>query len=298
MAIRPKPPAFQTASITKPVIIEADVVEYLVKASAEQRWRILAQVAIATADEGSPDRVTPAMPPLERITTPAPPPPLEARRQLELVEATGEQTGEQEEVVSRVTTLPPPAPVPVIPTPSPDSVAPPAASAASADSPEDLFQAMYELMALQSASDGARFALEAALRAVPCLAGLVHLRDPATRELVVVHAPGPRAEQLLRTRTKSDALVSRAARTGKPVVVTYGAEPDAEKTPNPRHALFDPWSVVVVPVVHGGQLLGLIEMIDPVKGNPFDEDVQSALGYVAIRLGGFLAEHGTDTTHA
>lgn len=92
--------------------------------------------------------------------------------------------------------------------------------------------------------------------------------------------------------------MSRAARTGKPVVVTYGAEPDAEKTPNPRHALFDPWSVVVVPVVHGGQLLGLIEMIDPVKGNPFDEDVQSALGYVAIRLGGFLAEHGTDTTHA
>lgn len=153
---------------------------------------------------------------------------------------------------------------------------------------------MAELSHLQDAAAGARFCLEAALHAVPCLAGVIHLRDPATRDMVVVHAQGPRADQLLDMRSKGDALIARAARTGKPTVVTYGSEPGAEKTICARHKLFDPWSVVLVPVVHGGQLLGLIEMVDPVKGNPFDEDVQSALGYVAVRLGGFLAEHSTD----
>jgi GAF domain-containing protein len=152
---------------------------------------------------------------------------------------------------------------------------------------------MAELSHLDDATVGARFCLEAALRAIPCLAGLVHVRDAESRDLVLVHAKGPRAEQLLNTRTRGDALVNRAARTGKPTVVTYGSEPGAEKTMGPRHKLFDPWSVILVPVVHGGQLLGLLEMVDPVKGNPFDEDVQSALAYVAVRLGGFLAEHGT-----
>jgi GAF domain-containing protein len=148
---------------------------------------------------------------------------------------------------------------------------------------------MYQLTSVEGAGEAARFCLDAALRAVPCVAGLVHLRDPAMRDMVIVHAQGPRAEQLLQTRTRADALASRAARTGKPAVVTYGSEPGAEKTTCPRHALFDPWSVVLVPVMHGGQLLGLLEMIDPIR--PFDEDVQSALGYVATRLGGFLSEH-------
>jgi hypothetical protein len=173
------------------------------------------------------------------------------------------------------------------PAPAP---APAQPAAASADDPsEELFQAMFELTGMESASEGATYCLEAALHAIPCLAGIVHLRNPATREMTVVHAKGPRAEQLLQTRTKGDALVDRAARTGKPMLVTYGDAPGAEKTMSPRHRLFDPWSVVLVPVVHGGQLFGLLEMIDPVKG--FDDDVQSALAYVAVRLGGFLAEH-------
>jgi len=151
---------------------------------------------------------------------------------------------------------------------------------------------MHELTLHESAHSGSRFCLQVALAAVPCLAGLVHLRDPKTLELVVVHAQGPRADGLLNTRTpQSDALVSRAARAGKPTVATYGAEPDAEQTKSPRHAFFDPWSVVVVPVMHGGQLLGLLEMIDPIDGNPHDENAQAALGYVATRLGRFLVDH-------
>jgi hypothetical protein len=151
----------------------------------------------------------------------------------------------------------------------------------------------------ESAQSGARFCLQVAFAAVPSLAALVHLRDPKSLELVVVHAEGPRADGLLRTRTLPiDQLVIRASRAGKPVVATYGAEPDAETTKCPRHAFFDPWSVVVVPVMRGGQLLGLIEMIDPIDGNPHDEQAQAALGYVAERLGRFLADHPAEVMPA
>lgn len=143
-----------------------------------------------------------------------------------------------------------------------------------------------------TAQAGARFCAQVACAAVPSLAALVHLRDPKSLELVVVHAEGPRAEGLLRTRTLPiDPLVIRASRAGKPVVATYGAEPDAETTKCPRHAFFDPWSVVVVPVTRGGQLLGLIEMVDPIDGNPHGEQAHAALGYIADRLARFLAEH-------
>lgn len=154
---------------------------------------------------------------------------------------------------------------------------------------------MHELTLLGSAQAGARFCLQVATAAVPSLAALVHLRDPKSLELVVVHAEGPRADGLLKTRTLPiDPLVIRASRAGKPVVATYGAEPDAETTKCPRHAHFDPWSVVVVPVMRGGQLLALIEMIDPIDGNPHDEKAHSALAYVADRLARFLQEHPSE----
>jgi hypothetical protein len=236
--LRPKPPTFPAVSaVTRPIIIEEDVVEYLVKASLEQRWKILSRVAAATA-----------------VATTA---------------ATEE------------------------PAPSASS-APPAAGSA-VDHSEELFRAMQELMRLDGAPEGARFCLDAALRSVPCMAGLALLRDRAMGDMSVVHARGPRADRLLRTRSQVDALMTRAGRARKPTVVTYGAEPGAEKAMCPRHALFDPWSVVLVPVMHDGALVGLLELIDPIDGNPFDDQALSALAYVGSRLGRFLAERAADT---
>lgn len=239
--IRPKPPTFPPLSaVARPIIIEEDIVEYLVKASVEQRWKILSRVAMATIDEPVP-------------LTPSPLPPR-----------------------SETSTLPPPAP-------------PALAPANNVDASEELFQAMHELMQLGSEAEGARFCLEAALRGVPCLAGLVLLRDAAMGDSVVVHAKGPRADRLLRTRAQVDGPMTRAAQAGKPTVVTYGSEPGAEPTLCARHALFEPWSAALAPVMHGGQLVALLELIDPIDGNPFDGRALATLGYVAMRLGRFLA---------
>jgi GAF domain-containing protein len=155
---------------------------------------------------------------------------------------------------------------------------------------------MHELTMLDSATEGARFCLEAILRVVPSLASLVLLRDPKRNDMGVVHTQGPRADRLLGTCIPVDALMTRAGRDGKPAVVTYGTDPGAEKLVCPRHKLFDPWSVLIVPVMHGGQLLGLIELIDPSDDHPFDEDLRSSIQYVAVRLGGFLADHATGAT--
>jgi len=152
---------------------------------------------------------------------------------------------------------------------------------------------MHALSLFESAHAGARFCLEVALNALPCVAGLVHLVDPAARELVVVHAEGPRADALLGTRTPlADPMVFKAMRAAKPLVVTYEEESRATGNACARHAFFDPWSVAVVPVVAAGKLLAVFEMIDPVDGKPFDDLSQAALAYVAERLGRFLVEHG------
>src|SRR5579883_588489 len=65
--IRPKPPAF-----VAPVIIEEDIVDYLVRASVEQRWRILSRVALATAGEPAPESALDACRPT--VVPPAPAP--------------------------------------------------------------------------------------------------------------------------------------------------------------------------------------------------------------------------------
>jgi hypothetical protein len=256
--IRPTPSAFPQAPASVRGVIEEDVIAYLVRASVEQRWKILMRVAEITAAEA------PAL-------APAP----ESEPVLPLTK------------LAAVEPEPRPAPKPTPPAPKPSS----APRRSAPDFNEQLFEAMHLLSTLPTAAEAARHCLDSVMRAVPCLGGLLHLRDPATRDLVVVHALGPRADRLLGERTpQSEPLVARAARAQAPIVVTFGSEAGGETEPRPRHALFDPWSVVVVPVARGGQLLGLIEMVDPTDGAPFTDAILGALGYAADHLAAHLAQ--------
>jgi hypothetical protein len=298
--IRPKPPAF-ASGLPHPVVIEEDIVEYLVKAPVEQRWRILSRVALATRDEPVQSSVpsAPAQRSLELVddhdvtdaqdgaredlrlppptTTPAPPP------------SVSPPAVSQAPVTSRPPAVTPPPPVPESSAVKPVPVVPAAPSAP--DATEQLFEAMQELSQLEGAFAGVRFCLESALQAVPCLAGIAHVRDPIRRDLVVLHARGPRADALLGMHnSEGDSLVARAIQAGKPIAVVYGSGPGAETTTCARHAFFDPWGVILVPVIQGGQLVALLEMIDPISTSPSDDLAQSALAYVAERLGRFLLE--------
>jgi GAF domain-containing protein len=150
---------------------------------------------------------------------------------------------------------------------------------------------MHEIAYLEDAPARARYCLEAAMRAVPCLAGLVHVLDGDSDDLVVVHAKGPRAEALLRARTpQRDPLVAETARVGRPTVVSYDGDSNPDANTCLRHTFFDPWSVALVPVLHDGRLLGLFELVDPLDGKPFDDGAQAALADIAARLGESLAD--------
>ena len=170
------------------------------------------------------------------------------------------------------------------------AMSPPRAS--SLEVTEILFEAMHDLSLFESAVEGGSFCLVTALRVVPCLAGLVHLVDVEAREFVVVYARGPRADKLVLSRVaRGDALLERAASGGRPVVLDYSATdapPQSE-----RHAFFgDPWSALIVPIVHGGRTLGFLELIDPIDGAPFGAAAESALSYIAERYAEFVAERG------
>jgi hypothetical protein len=328
--IRPRPPAF-SSGLPRPVIIEEDVVDYLAKASVDQRWRILSKVAVATRDEppASSAPPTPTLRTLELVDAeavtddmdrpdgprpdgpredsrlpppsiaPAPPP---TTPPPPMVPMTPTTTAQASTTRTPTSTIPSPAPPRPSTTPKPPPASAPAVSQSAAlpasdskvDAAEELFEAMHELSQIQGAFAGVRFCLDAAMRAIPCVAGLAHVRDPATRDLVVLHAQGPRADALLGTHNpEGDPLAARAMQAGRPIAVVYGSEPGAETSTCARHAFFDPWGVVLVPVVQGGQLLALLEMIDPVSTNPSDDLAQSALAYVADRLGRFLIEQTT-----
>ena len=65
---------------------------------------------------------------------------------------------------------------------------------------------------------------------------------------------------------------------------------------NGVHISFPPATPAQGVSSYAGELsgIGLIEMIDPTDGNPFHEQAQAALDYVAGRLGRFLADHPTE----
>jgi hypothetical protein len=287
---RSLPPRPVSSPPPPPAALSADVVvDYLSKLAAEERDAILTRVRESTEKAEQASVPPPAAseprptlssadlevlddPPKPASTTPSSrPPPLPARARSE-----------------------PPIP-PAAPMPMAVPEAPPAPRASLPDVTDVLFEAMHELNFFESAVEGASFCLVTAMRVLPCLAGLVQLFDEKTREFVTVYARGPRAEKLLLKRVpESDPLITRAALSRRAIVMDYG-DKGIEPLVADRHAFFgEPWSAAVVPVAHGGRVLAMIELIDPLDGAPFGDVARGALEYIADHYGVFIAERGLE----
>jgi hypothetical protein len=308
-----------------------DVVEFLAKLTSVQRATLLARVEKLIETRSAPGKSVPPKaksdpppkpkveaapkPKVEAIPRPKsePPPPMRPTLPSADVEDVHDalepaQTAHDVKPASPPSVPPPvpasvakpasvPPPPPSGPRARPEELAPqaPPPRASMPEITDILFDAMHELNFFESAVEGASFCLVTAMRVVPCLAGLVHLYDAAAGDFVTVYAQGPRSEQLLGSRTPaSDALFARASRGRKAVVVTYGA--DAESEPMcPRHGFFgEPWSAAVAPVSRGGQMVAVLELIDPLDGAPFGEDAEAGLVYIAEHYADFLVQHGIE----
>jgi hypothetical protein len=155
-----------------------------------------------------------------------------------------------------------------------------------------LFEAMHDLHFLRDSLEGGDFCLALANEMMPSRIGLVHAYDINMRNFVVACAAGPGAEGLLTKRVADqDALLNSALRKRKSVVLADAAKAGAPGLPR-YQAIGGAKSIIVTPIMFGARALAVLEIVDPLDGNPFTEDEGHAMNYIAEQFAEFIGSHG------
>jgi len=100
--------------------------------------------------------------------------------------------------------------------------------------------------------------------------GFIHLVDPVTGELALQMAQGQAFAEGMGLRVEKDGAVSHAAGSGTPVLIE-----DAGKDPRWKSSgsgAQTAKSVLCVPMHHGHEMIGVIEVINRKEGRAFDFD--------------------------
>lgn len=153
-----------------------------------------------------------------------------------------------------------------------------------------LFESMHDLHFLRDALDGGQFCLALATEVLPARAALIHFFDVEKREWVVACTRGKEAAKLLTTRTpESDEILRDAARKRRALVL-----PDASAR---AHAdryqkLGGAKSLVIAPIMQAGRALGALEILNPLDGQPFNDDEGNAMTYIAEQFAEYLGSRG------
>jgi hypothetical protein len=191
----------------------------------------------------------------------------------------------------------PVTPLPVVapPAPAPRAAMPSAPSVrlSGVELIADLFECMHDLHFLPDALAGADFVLSLMLDKLPSAVALVHFYDIDAREFVVVRAVGAGAAKVMQIRTnEKEPLIAEAMHKRRAVVLDDAAnDPRAQ---NGRWAVIGepPRSLVCAPVEEGGRFLGLLELSNPLDGQPFREGDGHAITYIGEQFAEFLAARG------
>jgi hypothetical protein len=193
--------------------------------------------------------------------------------------------------------VPEAAPVIPVTTPVAPSRAPapsvPSVRQSGVDLIADLFECMHDLHFLPDALAGADFVLALMLDKLPSAAALVHFYDIDSREFVVVRAYGAGATKAMQVRTnEKEPLVAEAMGKRRAVVLDNAA--GDMRAQNGRWSLVGdpPRSLICAPVEQGGRFLGLLELSNPIDGQPFREGDGHAVTYIGEQFAEFLAERG------
>ncbi|HEX7589099.1 MAG TPA: HD domain-containing phosphohydrolase, partial [Anaerolineae bacterium] len=126
--------------------------------------------------------------------------------------------------------------------------------------------------------------IDRAVKMLGCEAGSLLLVDDDTRELIFKVAVGPAGSQLISTRLPPGAgIAGTVARDGVPLIVNdakadprhYGAV-DVNTAVNTR-------MILCVPLTNKGHLLGVVELINKLNGEPFQDDDRDLLAAFAAQ---------------
>ena len=188
----------------------------------------------------------------------------------------------------------PVTPLPVV-APQPRASAPssPAVRLSGVELIADLFECMHDLHFLPDALAGADFVLSLMLDKLPSAVALVHFYDIDAREFVVVRAVGAGAAKVMQIRTnEKEPLIAEAMHKRRAIVL--GDATGDPRAQNGRWALIGepPRSLVCAPVEEGGRFLGLLELSNPLDGQPFREGDGHAITYIGEQFAEFLAARG------
>jgi putative nucleotidyltransferase with HDIG domain len=153
---------------------------------------------------------------------------------------------------------------------------------------ENLIDISQTLIASLQVDVVLRSIIDRAVELLGCEAGSVLLVDDETRELVFKVAVGPAGQKLVDTRLPPGAGIAGAvARDGKPLIVN-----DAKA--DPRHyreidanTTLETRTLLCVPLVNKGRILGVVEVMNRTNRMPFDEDDRDML--VAFAVQGAIA---------
>jgi hypothetical protein len=191
-----------------------------------------------------------------------------------------------------------PEPVTPMPVMAPEALraptsSPPSVRQSGVDLIADLFECMHDLHFLPDALAGADFVLRLMLDKLPSAVALVHFYDIDAREFVIVRAVGAGAAKVMQVRTnEKEPLIAEAMHKRRAVVLDDAiSDPRAQ---NGRWALIGerPRSLVCAPVEEGGRFLGLLELSNPLDGQPFCEGDGHAITYIGEQFAEFLAARG------
>lgn len=154
----------------------------------------------------------------------------------------------------------------------------------------ELFEEMHELHFMPDIVSGADYVLSCVLFMLPCEGALIHVFDINAREFVVVRAAGPAFRDALLIKTPDTYPLFREAFRRATALSFPNVEGDERFTAERFQRLgVQVKSALCGAVQHGGRYLGIIELVNPLGGEPYRVSEVNALDYICEQFADFVA---------
>jgi putative methionine-R-sulfoxide reductase with GAF domain len=153
-----------------------------------------------------------------------------------------------------------------------------------------VFEEMMGLFNCRTRESAAEFALDVAMRRIPCEAGSVLLSDINSRDLVFTAVRGDAGHRLKGRRVAmGKGIVGFAAREGVAIAIADVRKDTRWNEDVDRETGFSTRSVIVAPVVHEGLTYGAFELLNRKGAEVFLQTETSIISYIAMQLAGHFA---------
>jgi hypothetical protein len=157
----------------------------------------------------------------------------------------------------------------------------------------ELMESIQGIYRQPSLAAACGFALDLAMRHVPCESGSVLISDINRDDLYFVAARGPKADAVMKYRvTMGQGIVGFCAQEGVSLAVS-----DVQRDPRFCAAIsqaigYETRSIICAPAQYRGRVFGAVELINKSSGSTFSGDEVAILNFLAHELADYLIRSG------